>query len=40
MLKFKLHLLVDGGRAPGKQPAKAELISFRIGERDILVQGA
>ena len=39
MLKFKLHLLLDGGHAPGQQPAKAELISFRIGERDILVQG-
>jgi hypothetical protein len=29
MLKFKLHLLLDGGHAPGQQPAKAELISFR-----------
>ncbi len=32
MLKFKLHLLLDGGHPPGQQPAKAELISFPIGE--------
>ena len=38
MLELKLHLLLDGGHAPGQQPAKAELIPFRIGERDILVQ--